>query len=120
MLLALTGSVEAVAQFITVLVLFAVVLAVTYFTTRYIANFQKIKQAGGNIVVMETSRIAPGKYIQIVKVGKRYVALALGKDTITMLMEFSEEELDVIGREGTVPPSFTEILEKIKNREQKK
>lgn len=120
MLLSLTSGVEAVAQFITVLVLFVIVLAITYFTTRYIANYQKIKQAGGNITVVETCKIAPGKYIQIVNVGEKYIAVALGKDTVTLLMELSAEELDLDAENVATLPSFTEILEKVKIREPKK
>ena len=49
MLLTQGSGVESFVQFMTVLILFCIVLGVTYVTTRYIANFQKLKQEGGNI-----------------------------------------------------------------------
>ncbi|MBO5095009.1 MAG: flagellar biosynthetic protein FliO [Lachnospiraceae bacterium] len=114
------GGIEAFVQFITVLILFCVVLAITYVTTRYIAKFQKLKQEGSNIAVIETCRIAPNKYIQIVKLGEKYIAVAVCKETVTKLAELSEEELVVSDVQEDNVPSFACVLEKAKLRKQKK
>ncbi len=116
MLLTLGDGVESFVQFITVLVLFCVVLALTYVATRYIANFQKLKQKSGSIAVMETCRIAPNKYIQILKLGEKYIAVAVCKDTVTKLAELSENELHFSECQEEGVPGFLEILEKAKNR----
>ena len=87
MLLISGGSGESFVQFLTVLVLFCVVLAITYITTRWIANFQKTRQEGSNIQVLETCKIAPNAYIQIVKIGLRFVAVAVCKDTVRKIVE---------------------------------
>lgn len=120
MLLISGGSGESFVQFLTVLVLFCVVLAITYITTRWIANFQKTRQEGSNIQVLETCKIAPNAYIQIVKIGLRFVAVAVCKDTVTMIVELSEEELrfETPGENQTA--GFREILEKVIDRKQKK
>lgn len=121
MLLTHTSGVDSFVQFITVLVLFCAVLAITYLTTRYIANFQKLKAEGGNIAVLETCRVAPNKYIQIVKLGKKYIAVAVCKDTMTKLAELSEEELVFSeNQNGDVIAGFADILEKARLRKQKK
>lgn len=113
-------GIEAFVQFITVLILFCVVLAITYATTRYIAKFQKLKQTGGNIAVLETCRIAPNKYVQIIRLGEKYIAVAVCKETVTKLAELSEEELSVPDEAGDDVPGFAYILEKAKLRKQKK
>ncbi len=120
MLLTHMSGVESFVQFITVLILFCIVLAVTYVTTRYVANFQKLRQEGSNISVVETCRIAPSKYVQILKLGGKYIAVAVCKDTMTKLAELSEEELMLSVNQENEIPGFASFLEKAKLRKQKK
>ena len=117
----LTGSgIESFVQFMVVLLLFCVVLVITYLTTRYIVGIQKMQQDGTNISVVETSRIAPNKYIQIVKLGEKYIAVAVCKDTVTKLTELSEDELIFFEKKENGISDFAQILEKVKQRKQKK
>lgn len=109
-------TLDNVARFLTLLLIFGFVLAVTYFTTRYIANFQKGRLRNANISVIETAQIAPGRYIQIIRIGSRYLAVAVGKDTVTMLTELNEEEIQLLNEKGTDLPGFKEIMEKAKEK----
>ena len=119
-MLLLSDTTESFIQFMTILVLFCFVLGITYITTRYIANLQKLKQEGSNIVVTETCRIAPNKYVQIIKLGKKYIAIAVCKDTVTKLTELSEEEIVVPDNQENGIPSFAGVLEKASLRKHKK
>ena len=83
----LTGKTDSYAQFITVLLIFVAVLAVTALVTKWIAGYQKQQGAAGNIEVLETVRIANNKYIQLVRIGESYFAIAVCKDTVTNLGE---------------------------------
>ncbi|MDO5383101.1 MAG: flagellar biosynthetic protein FliO [Eubacteriales bacterium] len=117
MALAVTGGrLEAFAQLITLLVIFALVLALTYFTTRWVGNFQKNKLAGSNIQILETMRISNSKYIQVVKVGKKCFTIAVCKDTVTYLCEVDENDLVYSGTSSDKvnSESFKAILEKFK------
>ncbi len=89
----LTGSVDSYAQLITVLVIFIVVLAITAWTTRFIASYQKQMGAGSNVEVVEATRIDSGKCIQIVRIGERYFAIAVCKDTVSTIGEIPKEEI---------------------------
>jgi len=89
----LTGSAGSYAQFIAVLVIFVFVLGVTAFVTKWIAGYQKQQGAGSNIEVIETSRLTNNKYLQIIRVGEKYLAIAVCKDTVTMLGEIPREQL---------------------------
>ena len=93
MTILLTGKLDSYVQFVTVLLLFIIVLAVTAFTTRWIANYQKQQNNGANIEILETTRIANNKYIQIIRTGEVYMAIAVCKDTVTMLCEIPKEQL---------------------------
>lgn len=122
MLLALDSSngVNSFAQFLTVLLIFVGVLALTYFTTRWVASYQKGKMMSGNIQVLETFKITQNKYIQIVRIGEHFYALAIGKDEITMLGELKEEEIHIQEDTGMPKMDFKQLLENAKNMKFKK
>ena len=105
---------DSVLQFIVMLVIFVAVLAATYFFTRWMADFQKDKTATGNIEIIETARISSTKYIQIVRIGQKYMAIAVGKDEVTNLGEVSREDLIFKEEVKEDNISFKDILEKIK------
>ena len=109
------------AQLITLLIVFAFVLALTFYATKWMAKLQKNQFKNSNIKVIETFRLSNTKYIQIVKLGEKYVAIAIGKDTVTFLTELNESELDlskVMEEPGNV--DFHEILNKVKELNRKK
>ena len=114
MLLTIPQRADSVAQFLTVLILFAGVLAVTVFTTRWIASYQKQQNLNGNIEVIETQRISNSKYIQIIRIGEKYLAVAVCKDTVTMLTEVPKEQIVFREAGGGMPAGFGELFEKIK------
>ena len=89
----LTAGADSYIQFITVLLIFLAVLGVTAWTTRWIANYQKQQNVNGNIEVVETTRIANNKYIQIIRAGEKYLVIAVCKDSVAMLGEIPEEQL---------------------------
>ena len=97
----LTGKTDSYAQFITVLLIFVAVLAVT---------------ALGNIEVLETVRIANNKYIQLVRIGESYFAIAVCKDTVTNLGEIPAGQLkDKTTTDNT--SGFRELLKRAAKKE---
>lgn len=107
-------------QFLTVLIIFIGVLALTYFTTRWVATYQKGKMMSGNIHVLETFKITQNKYIQIVRIGEHYYAIAIGKDEITMLGELREDEIHIPEDVGMPKLDFKQLLENAKSMKFKK
>ena len=114
----MSSRIEAFAQILTLLIIFIFVLAVTYYVTRFVGNYQKNKLSGSNINILETMRIANNKYIQIVKIGSRVFAIAVAKDTVSYLCELDEDELiykeSSSGKMLINNDNFKEILEKFK------
>ena len=88
-----SSGLESVVQLITVTIIFVFVLALTYFATRYIGNYQKSKMTGSNIQILETMRISNSKYLQIIKAGEKHFVIAVCKDTITYLCDLNAEDL---------------------------
>jgi flagellar protein FliO/FliZ len=116
MLLAvMTSKWEAFAQLLTLIIVFALVLALTYFVTRFAGNYQRSKLSGQNITIIETMRISGSKYIQLIQVGSRYFAIAVCKDTVTLIGEIGQEDLALSDDTTTVESeSFRKVLDKFK------
>uniref|UniRef100_UPI004055BE92 flagellar biosynthetic protein FliO n=1 Tax=Acetatifactor sp. TaxID=1872090 RepID=UPI004055BE92 len=109
----LTGRSNSYAQFITVLIVFVLVLAVTAFVTKWLANYQKQQGINCNIEVLETTRISSNKYIQLVRIGQTYIAIAVCKDTVTTLCEIPKEQLaEAIGSNTSFKELFDKVMKK--------
>lgn len=115
MLLTVTGRLESVLQFLVVLILFLFVCVITYFGTRFIATFQKGQMNCTNIEVVETFRIAPNKYIQIVRIANEYAAICICKDTVTFLMKIDADQIKAEGQD-TQTDYFAAVLAKAKQK----
>lgn len=106
---------DSFAQLITVLIIFILVLAATLFTTRWIAGYQKGQNKGKNIEVLETYPIGNGKYIQIVRLAGTYAAIAVCKDTVTMLAEIPKEDIRFPEDTGGMTLHFKDLFQKAKD-----
>ena len=84
---------DSIGQLLTVTLIFIFVLALTYFATKLTAGLQKGRLAGSNVEVLETFRIAPTKYIQVVRIGEKYFSYIVCKDTVTLLGELTKEDI---------------------------
>lgn len=114
MLLALSARrTDSYVQFVTVLILFVFVLAVTAFVTKWIGGYQKGRSVGKNMELVEALRLSNNKYVQIVRIGRKYLALAVCKDTVTMLSEIPEEDLDFPEGSTGSALGFKDVLAKI-------
>ncbi len=107
----LSGRSGSYLQLVTVLLIFVLVLAVTAWVTKWIASYQKQQGVNSNIEVVETTRIGSNKYVQLVRVGETYMAVAVCKDTVTMLGEVPKEQLTFTdGKSGSA--TFTDLFAK--------
>ncbi|MCR4744371.1 MAG: flagellar biosynthetic protein FliO [Lachnospiraceae bacterium] len=101
-----------IGRLFTVIVIFALVLGITYLTTRFAAGFAKQRQWCRNIEIIETFPISQGKYIQIVRCADKYLAIAVSKDNVTLLTELEEESLELgdISQNSKIP-EFKDIMD---------
>lgn len=122
-LLSSTG--ENIFQLIIVLFCFLIVLALTYYVTRWIAGYQKSQSISKNLSVVETLKLTTNKYIQLIQAGKdTYYVIAIGKDEITVLGQLSGEQLkEMPSHNMTIPTAkgdFADALQKFKEHLPKK
>ena len=112
-----SGSLEPVVRLITLLLIFGFVLFLTFWTSKFVGSYQKQKMITGNMEVIETLRVAPNKYLQIVRVGEQYFVIAIGKDTVSMIGQVSQDELNLKNDTAVLGQytDFKSILERAKN-----
>ncbi|MCI9492899.1 MAG: flagellar biosynthetic protein FliO [Lachnospiraceae bacterium] len=120
-LLEISSGWESFFQLVGILLVFLFVLALTYLVTKWIAGYQQGIVANKNIRVIETFRVSSNKFIQIIQVGEKYLAVSVCKDTINVLTELTEEQLTWMPsmeekKEANVNESFQEILNNLKKK----
>ena len=116
MILTVSNSTNSYLQFLTVLIIFVFVLAITYWTTKWISGYQKVRSRNANVELIESFQLANNKYIQIIRVGQKYLAVAIGKDSVTMLTEIPEDQLVLVSDVSNEQYGFKELLEKIQKK----
>lgn len=114
----LTTTMGGYAQFITVLLLFVAVLWVTWAVTKWTAGYQKGKMRSGNIEMLESFRIASDKYVQIIRIADKCLAIAVSKDSVTLLTELDESALKQDKAVEGTKISFKELLEKVREKKE--
>ena len=115
MLLAKSNGVDSFAQFMTVLLIFVLVLAITFFVTRWIGKFHKTQTTGANIEVVEATKISASAFAEIIRVGNKYIAVAVSKENVTFLCDVPEEDIS-FAKDGDISAvGFSNVLEMVKN-----
>ena len=119
---------DNIIKLIVSILIFAFVLFLTYYTTRFVSKVQKNRMTNGNIAVIEAQKLSATKDLYIVKIGQEYFALATGKDTVSVIGKLDssglilpEENPSTDGKgQGGGTESFEKLLEKFKIKKQDK
>lgn len=115
-----SSGVRNIVQLICVILLFFFVLFLAHMAARIAGSYQSnVMNKKSNIRVIEVYRISNNKMIEIVKIGERYLALAVGKDEVSLLTELDADEI-VMHETSLEPINFKRILDKMKNEKQDK
>lgn len=100
-------------KLIFLVIIFIVILVLSYLVTKWYANSSLVKNKTNNIEIKESFQLAPGKTISIVRIGEKYIALAQFKDNVVKLAELTEEEL-ILNREVEISDSsFKDVFSNI-------
>ncbi|WP_051638024.1 flagellar biosynthetic protein FliO [Agathobacter sp.] len=113
------SSLDSVLELIGVLFIFLFVVVITWLTTKWMANYQKAHINTKNLNLVETIRVGNNKTVSILKAGKKYYVISNGKETISLIGELTEEDLEDLsfknpGNQST-KESFTSMLSKFKS-----
>lgn len=97
-------------HFVYLLIVFAVIIMLAYFSARWINSAKNTALSGKNMNVIETRAIAPGASLQIVKVGEKIVLLGITKEKISFLTEINKT--DIAEQENNIKNPFEDVLNK--------
>lgn len=97
-------------------VVFILVIIFAYFTTQWVAKAGIAQNANKNIKIVETHRINQNKYVQILKIGNKFIVIGVGKEEVNFLSEIEEESIQWEEKEWKPMPDFKEVLEKINEK----
>ncbi len=105
---------DGIIQLLVAILMFAFVIFLCYYTTKFVARYQKNVMSKGNIEILEAKRISNNKLIEIVRIGEEYFAIGVSKDNITMLTKVNKDTLLIETPEESKNDSFSQILDKVK------
>ena len=119
MLATAQNSMQSLFELLGLILIFVIVLVVCYYTTRYVAGRQLVQKKMGNFEVVETFPIAQNKYLQLIRMGNKYIVISVSKDSVTFITEIEEEQVCQIQNSTTVSgKSFMEVLSGLKNKKE--
>ena len=110
----ISDSINGILQFVTVVIIFIVVVGITLLATRWLANYQKSASTTGNIEVIETFRLTTNKYVQILRVGTKYLTVAIGREEVTFLGELSPADIKIDQTSQQIPVDFSSVLARLR------
>ena len=107
---------SGIGQFIVSVFILAVVIVLCYFTTRFIANYQKGIVGKGNIEILEAKSLGNNKYIEIVRIVEECFAIVVEKYNITFISKVDRDTLKIEQPQANkTKESFSQLLDKLKN-----
>ena len=120
MLAAAQNSIQSLFELLGLILVFVIVLVVCYYTTKFVAGRQLVQKKMGNFEILETFAIAQNKYLQLVRMGNKYVVISVSKDIISYITEIDESEVCQIQNSTSVSgKSFKEFLSGFTKKEEK-
>lgn len=99
-----------IASLFGIIVVCILVIAASYFFTRFVGGKQLSQQKNSNFKTMDTFQLGQNKYLMLIQVGKRYFVIAVCKETVTMLSEIAKEDITVLRESGQGAASFKSIF----------
>ena len=121
MLATAQNSLQSLFELFGLILIFVIVLVVCYYTTKFVAGRQLVQKKIGNFEIVETFAIAQNKYLQLIRMGNKYVVISVTKDSINVITELEEAEICQIQNNVSVSgKSFKEILSGFTRKEEEK
>lgn len=114
-----TSTFASFIKLIMLLIVFILILVGSYYFTKWYGKSGMLKNKSQNVNIVESFPLGPGKQVCILKLGEKYIAVAVCKDQVTVLTELEEDQLSF-----EAPPlqntNFKEVFgEIIKQRKEK-
>ncbi len=116
-----TSSMSSILSVISLILIFIFIVALAYFTTKFIAKYQNNSMnSRSNIRVIESFRMGSNKFVAIIEVSNNFYVIGVGKEEITLIDKLDSDSISNI-KNGQMKDlgkkiDFKEILSQIKNK----
>lgn len=84
-----SSTFSIIGQFFSLICIFIFILFLTFYTTKFLANFKIKSTTKGNINIIETTSIGTN-YIHILKVSNQYFLVSSSKEGIRLISELKD------------------------------
>ena len=105
------SNTQSILKLIGLIILCALIIAASYFVTRLIGRRESGMIGNSNFKAVDAYRLTPNKYLQIIRIGKRYFCIAVSKDDVRLICELSEDDIEIKSKSEKML-SFKEIMAK--------
>lgn len=115
------SSMSSILSVISLILIFIFIVALAYFTTKFIAKYQNNSMnSRSNIRVIESFRMGSNKFVAIIEVSNNFYVIGVGKEEITLIDKLDSDSISNI-KNGQMKDlgkkiDFKEILSQIKNK----
>lgn len=97
-------------------IVFVIVIIACYFVTRFVGGKQLMQQKNSNFTVLETMKLAPNKYLQLIQAGTRYFVISIAKEQISFIAELQKEDITYWKTSQPQQKGFQDILKSLLNK----
>lgn len=117
MFLSVYSSLQNILQLVGIIVVFLIILAAAYAASVIVGKTQHnaYHSKERNIKLIETFRINNNQFLQIVRIGEHYFALAVSKEHIELIAELAEQEVSISETGDTAVP-FQNVFDAVKQK----
>ena len=109
---------EVVGQILYFILTFAAVIALTIVFTKWIAGSKYRRASAGNLQVVESIAVGQQVYLQLVRVGSKYVIIGVTRSAVSFVCEINEDDVTLpehkLPGDSVVIGKFEKYLKAIK------
>ena len=109
------SSFAMIGQFFFYILVFALVIVLAYFSTKWIAGARFAKK-GRNLRILESLPLGAQNSLQLVQAGDKVLLIGVTKESVTSLAEIPPESLETI-QQPSAGGSFDQLFRKLLNRD---
>lgn len=98
-----SGTMSTIGRLLYYLIVSGIVIFFAYYCTKLIASsrFNKGNKLNSNIKILESISVGIQGSIQLVKIGEKYILIAVTKEKISFLTEVNEDQLNIVEKDET-------------------
>lgn len=111
-----SSFIDNTLQLFGLILMFCFVLAATYLTSKFVGRFKLGQLRNKNFKVIEVYKVAPNKFLQLIKMGNKYVVVSIGKDEIHFITELAEEDVILPIEDEQQGMKFSDFIAKVQGK----